>query len=167
VAINPKELEHSGQNIGINRRRPGARPSGQVGGRAETLSQCDGSGDASHFPSELKVVAAWRDAVGVADGDDRQTQQEGDQDDEEYGVGPGAPVLVFNCRRVRLVATLHEQKTSTVWDGRCGGGSLTRPGREQVDGSFDAPSKPEPSWVRLVRIEDPAPNSPCLRTPLA
>ncbi len=75
------------------------------------MSQCDGTGDAPHFPSELEVVAAWGDAVGVADGDDRQAEQEGDQDDEEDGVGPGrAAELVFNCRRVRLLATLHEQR---------------------------------------------------------
>ena len=73
--------------------------------------------DASHFPSELEVIPAGRDAVSVADGDDRHTKQECDQNDEENRMRPGSHIaghILRDCRRVRPLAILHEQKTSTA-----------------------------------------------------
>jgi hypothetical protein len=50
----------------------------------------DGTRNASHFPAKLKVVTAWRDAVSVSHGDNRETEQECDQNDEEDGMVKGS-----------------------------------------------------------------------------
>jgi hypothetical protein len=48
----------------------------------------------------------------VADGDNREAKQEGDQNDDKYGVRPGHALndIFRDCRRVRLLPTLHEQR---------------------------------------------------------
>jgi hypothetical protein len=59
----------------------------------------DGAGDTAHLPTELKVILAGSDSVGMAETDNGDAQYEGDQNDECWRIQQRAFVRGRGVRR--------------------------------------------------------------------
>ena len=81
--INTEDMEHSGDQVWIQRRFPGCRTRGRSEGVAKAAPSGDSRTDAPHLPTEAEIIFRTLELVGMPNDDPAHTQEQGDSDHPE------------------------------------------------------------------------------------
>ena len=81
-AVDAGDLKYSGHEKWIERRDPGGGSGVSHEGVGVAVAGGKGARDGAHLPAELEVILKGADAVGMANGDDEDAEDEGCPEDE-------------------------------------------------------------------------------------
>src|ERR1700688_1390687 len=85
LRIDAESLEHSADQVGIERRLPGGRAGIAFVRTAESLTQSDRPADATHLPAKFEVVVAGAGSILMESCNRRQLQHKRQRQEPEEG----------------------------------------------------------------------------------